>query len=56
MPCCVHMKGYHVYHTVWMVLVGEELVGGREPTNVLDIMLKNIQVKIFFNLQQMKII
>ena len=34
-PCCV--RGRHVYHTIWMAVVEEELAGGRKPTNASDI-------------------
>ena len=32
-PCCI--RGYHIYHEVWTVAVGEELVV-REPHNSHD--------------------
>ena len=34
MPCCV--RGYHVYQTIWVAAVGEELACEREPTNKFD--------------------
>ena len=32
--CCV--RGYHVYKDIWAAAIGEELVCGREPTNMAD--------------------
>ena len=32
--CCV--RGYHVYKDIWAAAIGEELVCGRETTNMAD--------------------
>ena len=33
--CCV--RGYHVYQSVWLSVVGEQLACVREPTNTSDV-------------------
>ena len=33
--CCV--RGYHVYQSVWLAVVGEQLACAREPTNTSDV-------------------
>ena len=30
------VRGYHVYKDIWAAAIGEELVCGREPTNMAD--------------------
>ena len=32
--CCIH--GYHVYHSIWDITVGKELLCERELTNLHD--------------------
>ena len=31
-----HIAGYHIYKTIWVPVVGEELIGEMEPLNPED--------------------
>ena len=35
-PCCIAIRGYHVYKAIWIAAIGEQLTCERQPTNPVD--------------------